>query len=453
MVDRASCWSTADPTKQAVATRTDFILKTLTVITHIPASALRVGMYIHKLGGSWLQHPFLRTSFLLTDEKDIRAILDAGIEDLWIDESKGLPIDETVLETADEVASGDGSAQSSSAPVFSESPAAPTAPVRHTAQKSVSTQSSMSKELDRARDLCQQAGTHMADLFRDARLGRTIDAQTTLPLVGEITASVQRHPAALLSIARLKTHDDYTYLHSVAVCTMMVALGRQLGLDEKIVRLAGHGGLLHDIGKATMPLDVLNKPGRLTDQEFEVIKRHPLAGASMLSEDCVAPEVRDVALHHHEKVDGSGYPHRLAGENISLFARMGAICDVYDAVTSNRVYKRAWDPATAMREIAKWQGHFDKRLFQAFVKTVGIYPVGSLVRLASQRLAVVTEPNPGSLLKPKVRVFFSVRVNAPIDVQTIDLAANTCNDSILGPEDADKWSFTRLDDIWLATKD
>jgi putative nucleotidyltransferase with HDIG domain len=432
------------------------------LIVRISASELRLGMYIHKLGTSWMNHPFFRSRFLLTDAKDIRAVLDAGIQELWIDESKGLSASDASSGEADENASQDiekqetapdlpSDAKNAIAPSAApnESPAPIAEPAAPATPKQAQTRPEMGVELERAQKLCQLARGQMTDIFRDARLGKTVDAQATLPLVEEITASVQRHPATLLSIARLKTHDDYTYLHSVAVCTMMVALARQLGMNEEEVRLAGHSGLMHDIGKAMMPLDVLNKPDRLSVQEFDVIKRHPLEGARMLLDGNAASVVQDVALHHHEKVDGSGYPHRLASEDISLFARMGAICDVYDAVTSNRPYKQAWGPAHAIRQMAKWEGHFDKRLFNAFVKTIGIYPVGSLVRLASQRLAVVVEPHPESLLTPKVRVFFSLRSNEPIAMQTFDLSAPGCNDSIVGPEDAERWGFERLDDMWL----
>jgi putative nucleotidyltransferase with HDIG domain len=254
---------------------------------------------------------------------------------------------------------------------------------------------------------------------------------------------------ALLSVARLKTHDDYTYLHSVSVCALMLSLARQLGLDEKQTHLAGAGGLMHDLGKSAMPLDVLNKPGKLTDEEFDIVKRHPAAGGQMLLEGGYDPEVQDIALHHQEKFDGTGYPDRLAGDGISLFARMCAVCDVYDAVTSERAYKKAWDPSAAMRQMAKWEGHFDKRIFNAFVRTVGIYPVGSLVRLASQRLAVVVEPGTESLLTPRVRIFFSLRSNEPIPMETIDLAARACKDSIAGPEDPVKWGFRNLDHLWV----
>jgi len=163
-----------------------------------------------------------------------------------------------------------------------------------------------------------------------------------------------RHPGALISLARLKTADDYTYMHSVAVWALMVALGRQMGLDEEELRTAGLAGLLHDLGKALMNQDVLNKPGKLTDEEFEHIKSHPHEGWKLLKEaGSVNEAVLDVCRHHHERTDGNGYPDRLAGEQFTRLARMGAICDVYDAITSNRPYKRGWDPAESILRMAQ----------------------------------------------------------------------------------------------------
>ncbi|MCF1759684.1 hypothetical protein L0G78_31990 [Pseudomonas aeruginosa] len=201
---------------------------------------------------------------------------------------------------------------------------------------------------------------------------------------------------------------------------------------------------------------MLNKPGKLSDAEFTLMKQHPEAGARLLRLGGAAPQVHDVALLHHEKVDGSGYPQGLVGENIPLLARMGAICDVYDAVTSERPYKKAWEPAIAIRhtpyairQMATWDGHFDKAIFNAFVKCVGIYPVGSLVQLESRQLAVVVEPGSRSLLTPVVKVFYSLRSKAHIPVQSIDLASAHCQDRIVGPEDPEQWNFTRLTDFWL----
>ena len=309
--------------------------------------------------------------------------------------------------------------------------------------------SSIENEIERARKLCQDAKPQIMSMFNDIRLGKAIDPHTTLPLVGEIDSLVQCNSAAILSVARLKTHDDYTYMHSVAVCALMLALANQMGLDKEQTRLAGIGGLMHDLGKAAMPLDILNKSGKLTNSEYDVMKKHTIVGAKILQDGGAEAEVIDIALNHHEKMNGTGYPNRLPADEISVLARMAAICDVYDAVTSERAYKKPWEPANTIREMSKWEGHFDKQIFNSFVKSVGIYPIGSLVRLTSQRLAVVVEPGTESLLKPKVKVFFSTRSNAPIPIQVIDLAAKSCKESIEGPEEPADWNFKSLENLWL----
>ncbi len=198
-----------------------------------------------------------------------------------------------------------------------------------------------------------------------------------------------------------------------------------------------------------IPNEVLNKPGKLTDSEFATVRDHPEAGSRMLLESKqVSALVLDVCLHHHEKVDGSGYPHRLAGDQISIFARMGAVCDVYDAITSDRRYKQGWDPAESIRKMAEWKGHFDPVVFQAFVKTVGIYPVGSLVRLESGRIGVVMEQQAKSLLTPKVKVFFSAKSKTPITQEVYDLSKMVGRDKIVSRESAEEWGFRHIDQLW-----
>jgi HD-GYP domain-containing protein (c-di-GMP phosphodiesterase class II) len=200
-------------------------------------------------------------------------------------------------------------------------------------------------------------------------------------------------------------------------------------------------------------MDILNKPGTLTDREFAVIKTHPVKGHAMLRDGAKAdPIAIDVCLHHHEKVNGSGYPMGLQGEQISLFAKMGAVCDVYDAITSNRPYKAGWDPAESMRKMAEWSnGHFEPLIFQAFVKSIGIYPVGSLVQLTSGRIGVVVEQTGKSLTTPKVKVFFSTKANLRIVPALVDLSVPGAAEKICNREDPEKWKFRDLNELWSGT--
>ncbi|RKT58617.1 putative nucleotidyltransferase with HDIG domain [Azonexus fungiphilus] len=397
------------------------------MLKQIPVDQLRLGMHLQAFCGAWLEHPFWRTRFVLKDPADLALIRASAIREVWIDIDKGLDVDATT----------DGAMHYATAETIPATSAPP--PVEKTR---------FDDELKRASRIVAKGREAVVSMFQEARMGKAVDAEAAAPLVEEIASSVLRNPGALVSLARLKTADDYTFLHSVAVCALMIALARQLGLDEKQTREAGMAGLLHDLGKALMPGEVLNKPGKLTDEEFAIIKTHPSEGHKLLAGKDISEIIRDVCLHHHEKVDGSGYPDGLDGNSMSLFAKMGAVCDVYDAITSNRPYKAGWDPAESIKRMAEWKGHFDPLVFQAFVKSLGIYPVGSLVRLESGKLGVVVEQGEQSLLKPKLRIFFSTRAQAYFKPETIDLARSA--EKIAGREDAEKWGIKDVDRYWAA---
>lgn len=383
-------------------------------------------MYIQSFEGDWLSHPFWKTKFLLDEPGDLKTLRESAIAGVWIDTRRGL-----------DVASVEATPHQE--PVTAPPPPPDPAPKKCTA----------AEEMQRAAQTLGRAKRAVTSLFSEARLGKAVDVDSCLPVVEEISESVARNSAALISLARLKTKDEYTYMHSVSVCALMVALARQLGLNETQTRETGLAGLLHDVGKMAMPEEVLNKPGKLTDEEFTVMKSHPERGHEILLKSGMASEgTLDVCLHHHEKIDGSGYPYSLQGDQISLFARMGAICDVYDAVTSNRPYKEAWDASESLVRMAKWEGHFDSKIFHAFVKSVGIYPLGSLIKLHSGRLGVVIEQSPGNLTKPVLRVFFSTKSNAAIPMQILDLSKNFVNDRIVGREDPNRWGFKDLEKLW-----
>ena len=400
------------------------------MLKRISVHHLTLGMHIDGFCAPWMEHPFWRNHFVLTDPQDIARVRASSVQEVWIDSSKGLDV-----------------APEAAAQALPEAPpeaiAAPI-PARDTAPTTAA------QEYARAAKICAKAKLAVTAMFQEARLGQMVQTELAEHLVQEISDSVMRNPSALVSLARIKTADDYTYMHSVAVCALMVALAMQLKLDAAQTRSAGMGGLLHDLGKALMPMEVLNKPGKLTDAEFALIKAHPAQGHKLLVE-CLTddPAVLDIVLHHHEKTDGSGYPNGHKGNAISLLAKMGAVCDVYDAITSDRPYKKGWDPAESLKKMAEWtNGHLDTQVFHAFVKSMGIYPTGSLVRLASGRIAVVTGQSASTLLKPIVKVFFSTKSDMRIPPVVIDLSAPDCTEKITAREDPAYWRFQDLNALW-----
>ncbi|QXL83673.1 HD-GYP domain-containing protein [Comamonas sp. NLF-1-9] len=414
------------------------------MLKRIHVRHLAAGMYIHEFCGSWMEHPFWRTRFLLRNAQDIARIRDSSIQEVWIDTAKG----RDVAQAAEPVLPDEAEAQIQSA-LAELQPELPTTPLPQAAPLADLSPTSTSEELQRARSICNRAREQVLSMFEEARMGQAINAQGAQATVDELAGSLARNPGALISLARLKTADEYTYMHSVSVCALMMALARQLQLDEATVRMAGLAGLMHDVGKARIPDAILNKPARLSEEEFDIMRSHPAFGLEILRVSKMPMQVLDACLHHHEKMDGSGYPHRLTGPDIHLLARMSAVCDVYDAITSNRPYKNGWDPSDALRRMAEWtRGHFDSRIFQAFVKCMGIYPTGSLVRLASGHLAVVQEQSPGTLLAPRVKAFYSLHRGERIAPQLIDLSRAGAEDRIAAREDPARWGFSDLNTLW-----
>jgi len=402
----------------------------------IPTNQVIVGMHIHALKGAWVDHPFWKTKFILDDIQDLKKLQASIIKEVVIDTSKGLDVPEV-----------------HSAEVVNNDQAESTVQIETvSAKEAVATKiekNAIEVELLQASKIIKESKRAVASMFKDVRLGKVVDSTAVIPLVEEIAASIKRNEGALISLVRLKTQDDYTYMHSVAVCAMMTALAKELGLGDTEIRQAGLAGLMHDIGKAAIPLEVLNKPGALTEQEFNLVKLHPEKGHAFMLHAQIEDDVSlDVCLHHHEKIDGSGYPKQLKGDQISIFAKMGAVCDVYDAVTSNRPYKDGWEPGVSLQRMAQWKNHFDETVFKAFVKSVGIYPIGSVVLLKSGRLAVVIDQSPKTLLQPIVKVFFSTKSRARIQIEIVDLSKPSAMDEIVGHESAHTWGIDDVHELW-----
>ncbi|RVT41801.1 HD-GYP domain-containing protein [Sphingobium algorifonticola] len=412
------------------------------MLRRIVPQQLQLGMYVHRFEGDWLSHPFWRARFLIAKPADLAKIRESGITALWIDEAKGKPL-------------------ANLPPVPVQPRAGPSSPPGESAADRVreARRASMTwwpirpdKEThDRAaaRQTVQMAKQVMKSVLDGARLGHAIRSADVLRVVDDISSALTRDAAMFLGITRLKTKDEYTYLHSVAVCALMVNLARELGLDDKAVREAGIAGLLHDVGKMAVPEAILNKPGSLTAEEFSQMRDHTTRGHAMLMKGVAIPNAAlDVCLNHHEKMDGTGYPLGLTGDRLSLHARMGAICDVYDAMTSQRCYKAAYSPIDTIVTMRAAVGHFDPDLLFHFLRSIRLFPPGMLVRLQSGQLAV-TLPVTGRRARPRVRAFHTIADRRDTKPHDISLSGGESGDSIVSEEDPAAWG---LDD-WESLRD
>ncbi|MFM5093572.1 HD-GYP domain-containing protein [Aeromonas rivipollensis] len=282
------------------------------------------------------------------------------------------------------------------------------------------------------RRLYQEARELQGKFIRHLKAGEPIDITPLAAVAEEMVDTMFTHGDAMLCLARIRAKDAYLMGHSMNVAILLANFGRYLGLERNVLKELTLGGLLHDVGKIMTPDEVLNKPGKLTDEEFGVMRQHVVHSYDILSNTAgITPTMLEVAANHHERLDGTGYPQRLKGDQLSLYTRMSGIVDVYDAVTADRVYKQGMQPTQAFRILLKGiDQHFDAELVTKFIKCMGVYPVGTLVQLSNQRLAVVMQRNEQQPLKPVVKVIYHATQRHYLEVQWLDLARNGGQESI-----------------------
>ena len=414
------------------------------MLVRIKPEDVEIGMFIHAFEGSWFDHPFWTKHFCIETDEQLLRIRSSAIDGIVIDRSRSRPspveisAQQHAPEPRPELSLVETRLDRRKPIVFG----ARSGPPRDEPRR----RPGYNSECRRARGAIDRSRDAVADMFETARLGRAVEARRMVPLARAIGNSIERDAKALINLVRLKNKDEYTYLHSVAVCALMMNFGRHLGLDESVVQDLGVAGLLHDLGKVAVADEILNKKGGLSDVEWHSVRAHPIAGHGLLQNSPGVPEAAlEVSLRHHEKVDGSGYPGGLRGEALSLFARMGAICDVYDAVTSDRPYKSPWTPCEALTEMRGWDGHFDRALLDRFADSLGIYPVGTLVRLSTGELGIVMGSDGEAYEEVVIRVFFDCDTLAECEPFDRAIAPSAENPRIVGRDSPTFWRFPDWD--------
>lgn len=281
----------------------------------------------------------------------------------------------------------------------------------------------LAEELPVAEKLYSEALEHAHEFMNDVRKGKDVNYHDAEPVVDGFIESVFRNESAAVTLFKLRRFDEYSYTHCINVGVLSIILGKFLGLDKDTLRLLGLSGLFHDVGKARIPEDILNKPASLTPREMEIIKTHPLESFKIISAtDGPAKDILRGAVEHHERFDGTGYPRGLSGKDIGIFGRIISIVDVYDALTSKRCYKAAMPTSKALSLMYQWRDStFAPNSIEHFIKCIGVYPVGSFVRLSTGEYAVVTDNNSSNASRPMVKILFdaSLRRKASVEVDLL----------------------------------
>lgn len=406
------------------------------MIKKITVNQLKPGMYVHDIDAEWLEGHTLPNRMMIKSDADIMAIRNVGIREVYLDTEKGMDVADapTAAEVEDALAAQMMALGDDDEPPVTEVKKKK-APLKPT---------TMEQELTQAAEVKKAARKLVGNVLEDARMGGQVRLGPVKLVVEQLVESTFRNQDALLSLSLLKQKDDYTFMHSVNVGVFLISFCRGMGLDEETIQEVGVGGLLHDIGKMHTPPDVLNKPGRLTDEEFDIMRGHVTHSKTILEQaPGISTEALQVAYQHHERFDGSGYPNKLEGDQINHFGQMAAIVDVYDAITSDRVYHKGMTPHVALKKMMEWSKyHFNPELFQSFVRCVGIYPSGTMVRLDDGMVGVVINNSPDSLLHPVVKVIIDAKTGrkvTPHDVDLMALRGTEGERTVVNTEKPEKW--------------
>ncbi|MEY8262569.1 MAG: HD-GYP domain-containing protein, partial [Bermanella sp.] len=391
------------------------------MLKKISVDQLKPGMYVTNISDRGISLHEHEREGRIKDQKTILALSKRGVRELYIDTKQGDDSPHAIaIEESDKQLKGK-----------LEDIA--------TEQKPRAKEVSFEQEFEKASQMHHEAINMVSNAMEAAKTGNIVDLDNIENMAENFMDSVERNQNALACLSRIREKDSYLMEHSVNVAVLMSILGKYLQLERVYLHQCVTGALLHDIGKVLIPDTILHKPGKLTHDEFAIMRRHASYSKRILQKNHGFPQVSiNVAGQHHERLDGKGYPDGLQGDAISQEARMASVVDIYDAITADRVYHKGMPPSVALKRMLEWSGpHLDTKYVHAFIKAIGVYPVGSLVELSNGLAGIVIKENPGSI-KPIIKVMYNVKQNIYAQVTTLDLSLKTCGEHIirsLNPQD------------------
>lgn len=424
------------------------------MLKRIDVSDVELGMFIHKLEGNWFKHPFWKAKFVLEDEQTLDDLRCSDVPAVIIDTERGLDLRPAPVRQLVGAGAEAGAATTRilapgarrAARIAAEASSGAQFDLRSTAPQTIA------REFGNATRVADKSRKVISRVFLEARLGKSIKAATIEPVVEDIFASIQRNPHAFNGLMRCKRDNEYAYRHALAVSALMISLGRQMKLHPEELKLAGMAGMMIDVGVGHLPVDLAAVDGDFRRLDERIFREHAKLGYDFLQAGGMPESVATACLEHHERMDGAGYPKGLRGADISMFGRMAAICDTYDWLVNDGADGAGLDPAAAIERLSDDRftgsgGAFDSEVLAHFIDAIGIHPIGSVVLLASGRLAMVVMQDDADPSRPTVRTFWSTKEQKMVTPGDIDLANCFGEDHIVGTADPDAYGcsdFARL---------
>jgi len=404
------------------------------MIKKITIHQLRPGIFVHDFNCSVATHNLIMEPALIKDDKIIGILNSWGIKEVYIDTDKGLDV--AKAQPKQEINRQTDNALQKLAK----------------AQPKSQRSAILREEITLAKNIKSRAISVLENVMHQVKKGAPLETKESYQLIDQMNQSISRNKDALVLLTRIRKKDEYTMMHSISVGAYILNFCSSNKISHDRTMALAIGALFHDIGKTKIPLAILNKPGKLTEDEFAEMKRHSLYSAEVLKHSKGLPdEAHDMALHHHERYDGTGYPDGLKGDEISYGSQLCALADVYDALTSDRCYKNGIDRIEGLRKLYEWsENHFNKELTYEFIRSIGVYPIGTCVKLESGRIGVVVGSTEESE-KPVVRIFHDTVKGVALPVHDVDLFYT--EDKVAMYEDPEKWDIKKMNIFADITED